>query len=130
MAKRRIDFPLDRFTAVAQAVSDESRVRILAALRGRRLCVCQITELLGLAPSTVSKHLLILRHAGLVESRKQGRWIHYGRPAEASGPAALLVFGWIDGSLVSDARLREDGRRLKEILKMPVETLCKIGGRR
>jgi ArsR family transcriptional regulator len=129
MAKRRIDFPLERFTAVAQAVSDDSRVRILAALRGRRLCVCQITELLGLAPSTVSKHLLILRHAGLVESRKRGRWIHYGRPAETAEPAARVVFEWIDDSLGADARLREDARRLKEILKVPVETLCKTHGR-
>jgi DNA-binding transcriptional ArsR family regulator len=125
MAKQRIDFPLERFTAVAQALSDGNRVRILAALRGRSLCVCQITELLGLAPSTVSKHLLVLRHAGLVESRKQGRWIHYGRPADESGPAARLVFNGIDESLGADARLMEDGRRLKEILKVPMETLCK-----
>lgn len=129
MAKQRIDFPLERFTAVAQALSDENRVRVLAALRGRRLCVCQITELLGLAPSTVSKHLLVLRHAGLVESRKQGRWIHYGRPSEAEEPAARLVFESIDESLGADERLRQDGRRLKEILKIPVETLCKTHGR-
>jgi ArsR family transcriptional regulator len=129
MAKQRIIFPLQQFTGVAKAVSDENRVRILAALRGRRLCVCQITELLGLAPSTVSKHLLLLRHAGLVESRKRGRWIHYSRPAEAAGLDVRLVLEWIDESLGSDARLREDGRRLKEILKIPVETLCKMDGR-
>ena len=129
MAKQRIDVPLERFTEVAQAVSDESRVRILAALRGRRLCVCQITELLGLAPSTVSKHLLILRHAGLVESLKRGRWIQYGRPTPAGEPAAREVLEWIDDSLGADARLREDTRRLKEILKVPVETLCKTHDR-
>ncbi len=128
MAKQRIDFPLEKFTAVAQAVSDGNRVRILAALRGRRLCVCQITELLGLAPSTVSKHLLVLRHAGLVESVKSGRWIHYTRPAEAE-PAAREVLEWIDESLAGDARLRDDARRVKEILKVPVETLCKTHGR-
>ena len=128
MAKQRIEFPLGRFTEVTKAVSDENRVRILAALRGRRLCVCQITELLGLAPSTVSKHLLILRHAGLVESLKRGRWIQYGRPAEEA-PAVRLVLGGIDESLGSDTRLREDARRLKEILKVPVETLCKTPAR-
>jgi len=129
MAKQRIEFPLGRFTEVTKAVSDENRVRILAALRGRRLCVCQITELLGLAPSTVSKHLLILRHAGLVESLKRGRWIQYGRPTPAGEPAAREVLEWIDDSLGADARLREDTRRLKEILKVPVETLCKTHDR-
>ena len=55
---------------VTRALSDESRVRILGALRGGELCVCQIVMLLGLAPSTVSKHLLLLRMAGLIEPRR------------------------------------------------------------
>ena len=44
---------------------------------GGELCACQITELFGLAPSTMSKHLSILYQAGLVDSRKEGRWIYF-----------------------------------------------------
>ena len=66
--------------AITNALADESRVRALMALTGGQLCVCQIAELLQLAPSTVSKHLYILRQGGLVESRKKGRWIFYSLP--------------------------------------------------
>jgi hypothetical protein len=62
---------------IAKALSDENRVRILAILEGRDLCVCQVIELLGLAPSTVSTHLSILKHARLIDGRKHGRWMYY-----------------------------------------------------
>ncbi len=52
--------------AVMKALADENRVRILMAVLGRELCVCQIVELLGLAQSTVSKHMSILHQARLV----------------------------------------------------------------
>ena len=60
------------FMTVIKALAEENRVRVVLALRERELCVCQIVELLGLAPSTVSKHLSILYQAGLLESRKDG----------------------------------------------------------
>lgn len=71
--------------AVLKALADENRVRILGAVRQRELCVCQIVELLGLAQSTVSKHVSILHQARLVESRKEGRWMYY-RAADADSP--------------------------------------------
>ncbi len=73
--------------AITKALSDPGRVRILLALRRRELCVCQITELFGFAPSTMSKHLSILHHAGLIQSRKTERWVHYRLP-DPPAPAA------------------------------------------
>ena len=70
---------------VIKALADENRVRILWAVQGRELCVCQIVEMLGLAPSTVSKHLSILHQARLLDSRKDGRWMFY-RAADADSP--------------------------------------------
>ena len=70
--------------AVIKALADENRVRVLLAVQGRELCVCQIVELLGLAPSTVSKHLSILHQARLLESRKDGRWMFYRAAGEDS----------------------------------------------
>ena len=52
----------------------------MLALSGREMCACHITALLKLAPSTVSKHMAILRRAGLVTSRRAGRWMHYRAP--------------------------------------------------
>jgi ArsR family transcriptional regulator, arsenate/arsenite/antimonite-responsive transcriptional repressor len=73
--------------SLIKALADETRVRLLAALEGRELCVCQLIELVDLAPSTVSKHLSILRSARLIEGRKDGRWMHY-RLANVAQPEA------------------------------------------
>ena len=63
--------------AVLKALADENRVRALMSLRAGELCACQIIELLGLAPSTVSKHIAILKQARLVDCHKEGRWMFY-----------------------------------------------------
>ncbi len=68
---------------VTKALADGNRLRVLMALGGGELCVCQIVELLQLAPSIISKHMAILRQARLVESRKEGRWMYL--PAAGSG---------------------------------------------
>ena len=65
---------------ITKALSDIQRLRILMILRAGELCVCQIIAVVGLAPSTVSKHLSILSAADLVDSRKDGRWAYYRLP--------------------------------------------------
>ena len=98
-----------------KALADENRVRALLALRKGELCVCQITELFGLAPSTVSKHLSILYQAGLVESRKDGRWIYY-RPSLKDAPMAVReAIAWVGRSLSANPRIAEDARRARAL---------------
>ena len=111
--------------AVMKALADESRLKIIWALSGRELCVCQIVELLGYATSTVSKHMSILKQARLVESRKDGRWTYFRLaddevPDEARRAAELVV-----ESLSNDPRMRDDAKRLRRILKTDREELCK-----
>ncbi len=79
---------MDDLLLIGSALSDRNRVRALAQLQGGELCVCQIIELLQLSPSTVSKHMSILRHAGLVEARKDGRWMYYHLPSARDGSSA------------------------------------------
>src|ERR1700704_4800575 len=110
---------------ITKALSDENRIRALSALRNGELCVCQITELFGLAPSTVSKHLSVLFQAGLVESRKEGRWIYYKLPGKTAPAAVKGVLGWIEKSLADNPRVAEDDRLLKKILKEDPAELCK-----
>ena len=109
---------------IAKALSDENRVRILAMLDGRELCVCQVIELLDLAPSTVSKHLAILKQARLVEGRKDGRWMYYRLADDEAPPAATQAIHWTLQALQGDKRLRSDAQRLTEILALDPEVLC------
>jgi len=113
------------FLSVAKGLADESRLRVLCALKGRELCVCQITELLGLAPSTVSKHMSILHQAHLVDSRKDGRWIYYRLAGEEAPVAAQGALEWVLANLGKSPRVREDARRLKGILRLDPHELCR-----
>jgi len=116
------------FMAITRALADENRVRMLLALRGGELCVCQITALFGLAPSTISKHLSILHQAGLADSRKDGRWIYYSPAGKGASAAARQAIRWAARSLAGDPRTAEDAARLKKVLAMNPIELCKRQG--
>lgn len=70
---------------VYKALSDETRLKILAYLLAGELCVCELSDALGKPQSTVSHHLFLLQTAGLIKSRKQGTWILYSNDEEALG---------------------------------------------
>ena len=108
---------------ITKAISDENRVRALMLLTGGELCVCQIIEMLGLAPSTVSKHMSILRQAGLVETRKDGRWIYY-RLADDEAKKTSEILGWLQRHLKKDKRILDDAKQLRKMQKMSRDELC------
>lgn len=111
--------------AVTGALSDPNRVRILLALKRGELCVCQITELFGFAPSTVSRHLSILHHAGLVLSRKSERWVYYRLPDKTAPVAVREALAWVHKSLAKTDEAASDAKKLKQILKTDPSELCR-----
>jgi ArsR family transcriptional regulator, arsenate/arsenite/antimonite-responsive transcriptional repressor len=115
---------------ITKALADENRVRTLLALRRGELCVCQITELFGLAPSTISKHLSILQQAGLVDSRKDGRWIYYRLPDGDASALARKATAWVTQSLERDPKIMNDAVELKKIAKLDPAEICKRQCRR
>jgi len=107
-----------------KALADETRIRILGALRRRELCVCQLIELLGFAPSTVSKHLSILRNARLIASRKEGRWMYYRLAGENTPGQIPAALDWVLRSFVESGQYKRDNLRLEQILIIDPEVLC------
>jgi DNA-binding transcriptional ArsR family regulator len=115
---------LDSAVAVARALGHPARLRTVAMLRSGELCVCQITEVLKLAPSTVSAHLKELKQAGLIVERKEGRWVHIGLTLDAGARAV------VDASLATlegDRQLADDSGFVEELRRLPVEILCRLG---
>jgi DNA-binding transcriptional ArsR family regulator len=110
--------------AAARALGHPARLRTIAMLRSGELCVCQITEVLQLAPSTVSAHLKELKHAGLVSERKDGRWVYFNLiDDEGTRP-------WTEAALsglVHDSQIEADERLVAELRRLPVEDLCRFG---
>ncbi len=111
--------------AITKALADENRIRVLLALQDGELCVCQLTELMELAPSTTSKHLAILYQAGLLNSRKDGRWIYYQLPGKEATLPVREAIRWVTNSLRDEPRFAQDAARVKKILAMDPTELCK-----
>jgi len=116
---------MTEFIEITKALADANRVRALLALRTRELCVCRIIELLQLAPSTVSKHLSILKRTGLIESRKEGRWMHYRLPENPSA-AIRETLEWVFQAVKNSPDIKADHARLKKIEKIDLKELTQI----
>jgi ArsR family transcriptional regulator, arsenate/arsenite/antimonite-responsive transcriptional repressor len=81
---------IDQLESVFKALSDKTRLRILALLGNNEVCVCHVHDSLGLPQPTVSRHLAYLRRAGLVDARRDGVWMHY-QVARSLDPAVQTV---------------------------------------
>lgn len=114
---------MQNIVRVTKALADRQRIRILMWLLNGELCVCQIVELLKLAPSTVSKHLSILSAAGLLDYRKEGRWIYYHLPKANSDNLPLVQ--WLSKSLKGNESFIEDMKSLEKVRKSNLEVICR-----
>lgn len=97
-----------------KALGDESRVRMVMLLREKELCVCQIKEVLGISQPLASRHLSILKNAGLVESRREGKLMYYRLSEQARTGGKLGLVQVLNGALKSDSVVRDDRARLRE----------------
>ncbi len=109
---------------ITKALADQARLRILMALTEGELCVCQLVALLKLAPSTVSRHIHLLSHAGLIEKRKEGRW-NYCRLARRSASRAVRdTLALVSRALADTDHWQRDAARLAKIKAAPLEKIC------
>lgn len=115
---------MNALVQIFKALSDSNRLRIVGALlEHQELCACQLTELLQVAGATASRHLAILTASGLIESRKDGRWVYY-RPCRSKSDLKVLI-DWIEEKTNRDPFTTSDTNTLKEILSYPPEYLCR-----
>lgn len=123
MTNRRSDraHRLEDLVEAGKGLAHPARLRLLAMLAGGELCVCQMTAVLELAPSTVSQHLSVLARGGLVAERKEGKLVFY-RLREDSAAAALLR-PLLD-SLAVDPTVKRDRADVARLRRIPVSTLC------
>lgn len=89
---------LDALEALFRALSDRTRLRILALLAQGEVCVCDIQTSLGIPQPTASRHLAYLRRSGLVTDRRKGLWVYYGL-SEQADPVVRGVLGAVGEGL-------------------------------
>lgn len=103
---------MESHVELAKAVADTTRLRILKLLEGRELCVCQIHPVIGGPLSGLSRHLNVLRTAGLLESRREGKWIFYRQNFDGASAPARQVLGLVAGWLNDDEQTANDREAL------------------
>jgi ArsR family transcriptional regulator, arsenate/arsenite/antimonite-responsive transcriptional repressor len=100
---------------VFKALSEETRLRIVKLLEHGELCVCDIVASLDMIQPKVSFHLAVLKEAGLIKDRKQGKWTHYSI-ADSDMFRRFLVLSILER--ISAETVSEDIRRLKDFLEI------------
>jgi ArsR family transcriptional regulator len=100
---------------IFKALSDTNRLRILKMLEIRPLCVCEITEVLQLATSTVSKHLSILRDANLILDEKEGKWVNYKLNRDVNQAYVNQMLPTIAEWLKADEMVENDEDKVKTV---------------
>jgi DNA-binding transcriptional ArsR family regulator len=124
MPKRRIGsgpVPLDDLVESAKGLAHPTRLRLIAMLADGELCVCQLTSVLELAPSTVSQHLSVLSRGGFVAERKEGKLVFYR--LRRDGVAADLLPS-ILARLAGDPTAKSDHAVVARLRRIPIATLC------
>ena len=123
MAKYRTN-ELKHTISVLKALGETNRLRVVAVLVDRELCVCQIVKLLSLAPSTVSRHLYVLRQAGLIDLKKKGRWIYYSLADKSQSESIQNLLRLLLAAVSTDEQIIADEKKLRKILQQDPEKLC------
>jgi len=108
MARPAKPFDLVRLLA---ALADPTRLRLLNLMNGREVCVCYFVEVLKQGQPKISRHLAYLRRAGIVEARREGKWMHYRieRPVD---PGAASVLDATLSSFKANRAMQADLARL------------------
>lgn len=109
--------------SIAKALSDESRLRALIAVKDGELCLCQIIQVLGLSPATVSKHMNTLEQARLVERTRRGKWRYYKLAGHSGSRAVKRALAFVLEGFPSDPKLTEDARRIRKVRRQDLEEL-------
>jgi ArsR family transcriptional regulator, arsenate/arsenite/antimonite-responsive transcriptional repressor len=116
---------ISAYAAIFKALSDETRLRIYLLLGKGELCVCQIQVALAVTQTKISRHLTVLRHAGLVTARREGLWIYYSR-AEQDNPVLRAFTGNFTRLLEADPDLAESIVTDPRYAELPAEEIARM----
>ncbi len=115
---------LKKMETLYLALADKTRLRLLNLIRDDEICVCFFTEVLGESQPKISRHLAYLRNAGVVEARRDGKWMHYSivKPEDPDEARVLeAALDWLD----SQEDMRSERERYSDVCCSP-ELLVQI----
>ncbi|MGB7970340.1 MAG: metalloregulator ArsR/SmtB family transcription factor [Candidatus Deferrimicrobiaceae bacterium] len=118
---------LREYEMVMKAVADPTRVRILKLLEAGEMCGCQIVAVLEMSQSTISKHLFLLKMAGLVKERKEKKWVHYALARSGGSRYARKMLNTLRNWLNDDSVVERDKKREALARELGPASICERG---
>lgn len=109
----RICVEVDDYVELLAALADPTRLRLLSLISRGRVCVCHLQEVLATNQPKISRHLKVLREAGLVAADRQGKWMYYYR-VELTGAKQRIVVQCLS-SILSTREVQRDFQKLQKV---------------
>ena len=103
---------------IFKVLSDDTRIRILKLLFQRELCVCELMQVLDMSQSRISRHVNLLKLAGLVKDRREGKWVYYSLHSQSFNPYVQQILEAFSGWLNEDEVVNEDLKNLSRAKRL------------
>ena len=110
--------PMKKIANIFKALSDDTRLRVVKLLQERELCVCELMQVLDMSQPRISRHMSVLKNAGLVEDRREGKWVHYSLRKETQGKEIKILLDAMVVMANDDAIIRADKKNLKKAIRL------------
>ena len=110
---------------IFKALSDDTRLRVIKLLQERELCVCELMQVLAMSQPRISRHMSVLKNAGLVEDRREGKWVYYSLRNEAQGKETKIILDAMVVVASGDAVVKADQKKLQKAVRVgELKTCC------
>ena len=109
---------------IFKALSDNTRIRILKLLFQRELCVCELMQVLEMSQSRISRHVNLLKQAGLVKDRREGKWVYYSLDPDSFNPYARSILDLFSEWLNGDEIIKRDLGNLSKAKRLSELECC------
>ena len=110
---------------IFQALSDETRLRVIKLLEERELCVCELIQVLDMSQPRISRHLSVLKNAGLVDDRREGKWVYYSLCDGNENKAIKTILKTMTLLANDNSAVKKDKKKLKKAVRLSeIERIC------
>jgi transcriptional regulator, ArsR family len=115
---------MKKIANIFKALSDDTRLRVIKLLQERELCVCELMQVLNMSQPRISRHMSVLKNAGLVDDRREGKWVHYSLKKEKQDKKIKILLNTMVVMTNDDAVVKADQKKMKEAIRLGEITVC------
>ena len=120
--------PMKEIAIIFKALSDDTRLRVIKLLQERELCVCELMQVLDMSQPRISRHMSVLKNAGFVDDRREGKWVHYFLCNGTDNEDIKRILQSFSQMANDNKLVQEDKKKLKKALRLSEKKFCGAPG--